>query len=218
MASPETGSLGTVRRVLRAGLVAFLLLPVAGVASVTGQTASPGPTPYDSPNLPHDARDLEALFPDSVDGRPLGKLSIGRPTIEGMVGTTSDLDAFADALGVELTDFEIAFANDPTAMATGTPVFNYMAFRVAGVTGGSLVEAYERLTPATEVDAVAARATIDGREVVWVRMPYNPVPNIWFWAEGDVLVGIQAADQATFEKLYRLMPARPPTGSPIATT
>ncbi len=116
-------------------------------------------------------------------------------------------------LGVERTDLELAFANDPTA----SPLFNYLAFRVAGVPGATLVDTYERLIPRTEVDATAQRILVDGREVVWVAIPYNPIPNIWFWAEGDTLVGIQAADQAAFEVLYQLLPGPATSSGPLAS-
>lgn len=178
--------------------------------SAVGSPAPSAAAPVDGFRVPHDVPDLESLFPSSVDGRPLFRMSMGRPSLEAMGDASlGDLDALVSELGVARTDLEIAFANDPAA----SPAFNYLAFRVAGVDGPTLVETYERMVPQTEVGATAQRVAVDGREVVWVAMPSNPIPNIWFWAEGDTLVGIQAADQATFERLYRLLPA--PVRSPF---
>ncbi len=216
------------RRVARLGrgvviLGALVLLPPWGALPVGAQAPS-APVPVASPSapvdpfrVPHDVPELEALFPASVDGRPLFMLSMGRPSLEAMGDASlGDLDALVTELGVRRTDLEMAFANDPTA----SPAFNYLAFRVAGVDGPTLVETYERMVPQTEVGASAQRMTIDDREVVWVAIPNNPIPNLWFWAQGDTLVGIQAADRATLERLFRLMPRAgdPPGPSPAAST
>jgi hypothetical protein len=194
---------------------------VAGLLLVPGMTvaASPSPAVVASPSpiaqgMPHDVPALEALLPDAVDGTPLLKLSLGRPSIEAMGNISlGDLDALVEMLGIERTDLELAFANDPTA----DQVFNYFAWRAAGIPGDTLVETYAKAVPdsSTGAGAVVGSVTIDGRKVVWIAIPGNPVPNLWFWAQGDTLVGIHAVDQATFEKLYRLLPH--PAGSPASS-
>lgn len=208
--SLSTGSRDHARRLMGRVLVTLLSLSVVGVLPAAAQ-GSPAPTSSDGLRVPHDVPAMEALFPDAVDGRPLFKLSLGRPSLE-LMGDASlgDLDLLVSELGIDRADLELAFANDPTA----SPVFNYLAFRVAGVSGATLVDTYQRLIPRTEADATAQRVTIDAREVVWVAIPFNPIPNIWFWAAGDTLLGIQAADQPTFQKLYRLLP---PSTYPLAS-
>ncbi len=208
-----TGSLGAICAILAAGVIGG---PV-GAASPSpapspGSTAGPTPSAPVVAGIPHEVPDLEALFPTAVDGKPLFRLSMGRSFIEAVGDDASlgDLNAMADDLGTDLADFELGFANDPTA----DPLFNYTAWRVVGVDGATLVESYARLVPKTEVNAFARPYTIDGRDVIWMSMPYNPIPNIWFWSQGDTLVGIQAADIAAFTKLYGLLPGAMATGSP----
>ena len=149
-----------------------------------------------------------------MDGNTLFKTSLGRPSIEAMGAVSlGDLDFLVERLGIERTDLELAFANDPMAER----IFNYFVVRAAGVAGETLVETYAEMVPQSQTGsgAVVGAVTIDGREVVWIAIPNNPVPNLWFWAEGDTLLGIQAADQPTFQKLYRLLPA--PGSSPGAS-
>jgi len=204
------------RRLWRgSGIVAtaVALLAVGGLAPASAQSPSPASSPVASqavdPSIPHDVPDLEALFPDAVDGATLFKLSMGRPTLEAMGDASlGDFDALVAELGIERGDLELAVANDPTSAA-----FNFLAFRAAGISGEQLVAAYERLVPQSETGAVAQRISVGDQEVVWVSMPNNPIPNLWFWAQGDTLVGIQTADQATFERLYGLLPPAP-SGSP----
>lgn len=210
-----------LRRGMRSAVLAVGLVAVGGLAPASAQSpppmAAPSPTtPAVDLSMPHDVPDLEALFPDSVDGSPLFKLSMGRPTLEALADQgMGQLDVFVSELGIERTDLELAFANDPTA----DPLFNYLAFRAAGITGPALVEAYARMVPQAEASATTRTVTIDGREVTSISMPSNPLSEIWFWTEGDALVGIQTVDLATLERLYRLMPgqAGPPAGSPTAS-
>lgn len=205
---------------LLAASAASLLLMVGALPAVAQGSPPPGPalpsaTPIAGFSIPHDVPDLESLFPDAVDGRPLFKMSMGRPTLEAMGDASlGDLDALVVELGVERGDLELAFANDPSA----SPPFNYFAFRVAGVPGPTLVETYERMVPRTEVDAVVQHIPVAERQVVWVSIPNNPIPNIWFWAQEDTLVGIQTADQPTFERLDGLLAGVPASPAPGATS
>ncbi|MFN8518988.1 MAG: hypothetical protein U0667_06275 [Chloroflexota bacterium] len=210
--------LGRLRHIASITVIAAAVV-VGGAVPTTAQSPSPASSPAATqavdPSIPHDVPDLEALFPDAIDGTTLFKLSMGRPTLEALGDASlGDFDALVAALGIERGDLELAVANDPTSAA-----FNFLAFRAAGITGEQLVEAYETLVPQSEVDAVAQRIPVGDQEVVWVSMPNNPIPNLWFWAQGDTLVGIQAADQATFQRLYALLPptvSASPAASPSA--
>jgi hypothetical protein len=211
----------------RTRLVMGVLIAAAlawGAAPATAQSPSPAvstapsasATPVDTG--PHDAPDLEAIFPDTVDGATLVKGSLGAPTWEALGG----LDAFAEvariaeALNVDASAIAFAFANDPTA----TPLYNLFAIRVAGVTGDRIVDLYGTKAQEVEVDSVLQQDVLGGREVTHLIAPNNPVGDVWFYALGDVLVGIQAGDELTAERLLGLLPTTLPSPAaslPVAT-
>jgi hypothetical protein len=183
-------------------------------AAAGSPVASPSATP--DPQVPHDAPDLEAVLPSEVDGTPLFTTSLGAPTWERFpAAATEVLVQLASALGVELSAIEFAFANDPTA----DPLYNYFAARAAGVPGSAVVDAYATLANDAEEGSTLADSELGGIPVRHLSAPNNPVGDVWFFASGDVLIGIQAADAATAERLIALLPTSQgsPAPSPVAS-
>ena len=74
----RTRAMDRARRLLGGLMLTSLLL---GVAVPTAAQGSPNPAPMDDPRIPHDVPTLEALVPGSVDGRPLFRMSMGRPSL-----------------------------------------------------------------------------------------------------------------------------------------
>jgi hypothetical protein len=213
----------TRTRLLMGVLIATALASVAApaMAQSPSPAVSAAPSASEAPvdTGPHDAPDLEAIFPDTIDGAPLVKGSLGAPTWEALGG----LDAFAEvariaeALNVDASAIEFGFANDPTA----TPLYNLFAIRVAGVTGDRIVDLYGTMAQEVEVDSVLQPDTLGSTDVMHLIAPNNPVGDVWFYALGDVLVGIQAGDELTAERLLGLLPTAlpsPAASPPVAST
>jgi hypothetical protein len=78
--------------------------------------------------------------------------------------------------------------------------------RVPGADSAELVGRYRDLTIADAPGAVADTATLGGKETVHVTAPSNPIGDVWFYATGDTLFGVQAASPAEAEALVALLP------------
>ena len=155
--------------------------------SVSAPAASVG-----ADGLPHDDPDLEARLPSVVDGSPLAVFSVGPLTVAGNPGADPIKD-LAKELGDGSGNFGLAFANDPS-----TPTFNLFALRVPGATSGELLARYGLLTVADTAGATSETVTLGGKEVLHVTSPGNEIGDVWIYATGDTVFGVQAgsADQA----------------------
>ena len=197
-----------------AGVVA---LPVAAQSPSPSATATATQAPTEG--LPHDAPDLEARIPDTVDEAPLIKGSFGAPTWEQYgLEAVGQVATIAQELGVDASMVEFAFANDPTA----DPLFNLFLIRVIGVPPEQVVELYGRLAAEEQPGSTLETTTLGGAAVQHLVAPANPVGDVWFYPLGDAMVGIQTSDAATAERLFQLLAAVPaPSGeapAPSATT
>ena len=215
-----------VRRISAVALVGLATLAVAGcgggsesappsgIASASGGTpASPAPSsssgpqslaPSASSNLvvPHEDPALEARLPDSFDGKTLFKLSVGPVSSAGNEGA-EPVKRLASEIGDGTGNFGLAFANDPTA--TADP-FNYFALRIPGAPSGQLVERYAALTVADTRGAESEQVTVAGKQVTHVTAPGNPIGDVWFYAIGDTLFGVQARSAEKAAVLLALLP------------
>jgi hypothetical protein len=131
-------------RAIRSAGVALLAITVAacssGAASSTPTpipTASPTPTVAatssasagPSLDLPRNAKELEALLPDSIGGATLTKFSMKGSDFIQQGQVDPQLKSWLDSLGKSLDDVSVAYAFDITG-ASQTGIF---AFRVNGV-------------------------------------------------------------------------------------
>lgn len=164
--------------------------------------------------VPHDAPRLEALLPAEVDGATLFRTSFGPATWAGIgVENLGALGALTDEFGVGIDAVSFAAANDPTA----SPLFNLFALAVVGVPGATLNQVYARLAQQDEVGSTVEPATLGGIAVTHLDAPNNPIPHVWTWSVGDVVLGIQAADEATATRLIGLLPTSVPPLVPAAS-
>jgi hypothetical protein len=173
-------------------------------ASGTGAPASPGPGSASGASstdpLPHEDPGLEARLPREVDGKALTIFSIGPVAAAGNPGAVPIKD-LAREIGDGTGSFGLAFASDPTS-----PTFNFFALRIPGADGGELVERYGALTLEDTSGGTLENLTLGDSDVVHVTSPGNPIGDVWFFATGDTLFGVQArtADRAT--ELLALLP------------
>jgi len=184
-----------------------------GDASVTA-TASPSTPPTSSSGslvpspsaglvLPHDDPALEARLPDEFEGKKLFKLSVGPISSAGNEGA-EPVKKLASEIGDGTGNFSLAFANDPTARDAA--VFNYFALRIPGAPSAQLVERYAALTVADTRGAESEQVTMAGKQVTHVTAPGNPIGDVWIYAIGDTLFGVQAHSPEQATALLALLP------------
>jgi hypothetical protein len=193
-------------------LALIATLAIAGCAS--GSTPAPAGTasgsvipslaPSASSNLviPHEDPALEARLPVSFEGNTLFKLSVGPISSAGNEGA-EPVKKLASELGDGSGNFSLAFANDPTA--TADP-FNYFALRIPNAPSAQLVERYAALTVADTRGAESEQVTVAGKQVTHVTAPGNPIGDVWIYAIGDTLFGVQASTPDKAAALLALLP------------
>lgn len=163
-----------------------------------GETPTPSPTPYDKLGsqapLPtfHADPALEALLPNTIDGRSLTKESR-----TGVEAGKTDTDPLLKAFGRQPADY---------ADATGTlmptedqPAGSFGVYRLRGVPGDQLL-AYEL---AQMPDAKVSKVTLGGHEVTYVEYGAWPV---WMYATGDLVYAVGLAGEATAATFFAGLP------------
>ena len=176
--------------------------PSAPPASSSGPK-SLAPSPSSGLVLPHEDPALEARLPDEFEGKKLFKISVGPISSAGNVGA-EPVKKLADEIGDGTGNFSLAFANDPTARDAG--VFNYFALRIPGAPSAQLVEKYAALTVADTRGAESEQQTVAGKSVTHVTAPGNPIGDVWIYAIGDTLFGVQAHSPEQAAALLALLP------------
>ena len=172
----------------------------------TPPTTSSGPlapSPSAGLVLPHDDPALEARLPDEFEGKKLFKLSVGPISSAGNEGA-EPVKKLASEIGDGTGNFSLAFANDPTARDAA--VFNYFALRIPGAPSAQLVERYAALTVADTRGAESEQQTVAGKSVTHVTAPGNPIGDVWIYAIGDTLFGVQAHSPEQAAALLALLP------------
>ena len=174
----------------------------------TPPTSSSGPkslapSPSAGLVLPHEDPALEARLPDEFEGKKLFKISVGPISSAGNEGA-EPVKKLADEIGDGTGNFSLAFANDPTARDAA--VFNYFALRIPGAPSARLVERYAALTVADTRGAESEQQTVAGKQVTHVTAPGNPIGDVWIYAIGDTLFGVQAHSPEQAAALLALLP------------
>lgn len=174
----------------------------------TPPTSSSGPkslapSPSAGLVLPHEDPALEARLPDEFEGKKLFKISVGPISSAGNEGA-EPVKKLADEIGDGTGNFGLAFANDPTARDAA--VFNYFALRIPGAPSAQLVERYAALTVADTRGAESEQQTVAGKQVTHVTAPGNPIGDVWIYAIGDTLFGVQAHSPEQAAALLALLP------------
>ncbi len=160
-----------------------------------GATPAPSPTQYDKYGSPepvathHEDPGLEALLPDSFEGRTLTKQS---RTGEGM-GMT-EKDPILAALGKHPADFASA-----TASPTEPPLLLLAVERVRGVPADQLLAAMLKTIP----DAKVSSASLGGRAATYVEYGAWPV---WYYPKGELLYAVAAMSEAEATRVLDALP------------
>jgi hypothetical protein len=168
-----------------------------------GGAKSPSPRPTPSPKLvvPHDDPELEKLLPATVDGATLMKLSVGPVSSVGVGGAQGIKDA-AKQIGDGSGNFGLAYAGDPDGK------FNLFALHIPGADSSALLTSFTQMTLAETPGGKAESATLGGRSLVHIIDPTSQIGDVWFYAIGDTLYGVQAGTATQATKLLALLPQK----------
>ena len=163
-----------------------------------GVTPTPSPTPCDKYGSPgpmptfHADPALEALLPDSVDGRAVTKES--RTGVD--MGMT-DGDPLLAAFGKRPADW--ATASGMAMPTPDKPGFSVGVYRLRGVPAELVLAFQLKQMP----DAKVSQVSLGGREATYVESGAWPV---WLYATGDLLYGVGLADEATAARVFAALP------------
>jgi hypothetical protein len=203
VAAVLVGACGTAATPAPAGSLAAVAPSTTPSPAPTGGSRSPSPRPTPSPKLvvPHDDPGLEKLLPDTVDGATLMKLSVGPVSSIGVGGAQGIKDA-AKLIGDGSGNFGLAYAGDPDGK------FNLFALRIPGADSSALLTSFTQMTLAETVGGKAESATLGGRSLVHIIDPNSQIGDVWFYAIGDTLYGVQAGSATEATKLLALLPQK----------
>jgi hypothetical protein len=137
-----------VRAAAVCGLFIVALVACSSSSSSTTPTPSPTPTPtaaasagaLPSISLPNNAKELEALLPDTLGGHTLTKFSMkGSDFVDQAGSANAELATWLNSLGKSLDDVSAAYAFDVSGGSTGV-----FAFRVNGVDHTTLLSTLQQ--------------------------------------------------------------------------
>ena len=147
---------------------------------------------------PHDDPALEALLPDEVDGTKLLKLSVSPISTAGAAGAQA-MKALATRIGDGSGSFGLAYAGDPGG------AFNLFALHIPGADGSALLTQFAQMTLAETVGGSVEAAHLGDRDVVHVVDPVSEIGDVWFYANDDTLLGVQAGSATQATELLALL-------------
>jgi hypothetical protein len=155
------------------GLTVVLVACSSGGAAST-PTPTPSPTPSPTPtlaasssnalpsfNLPSNAKELEALLPNTLGGVKLTKASMKGNDFVNSSSSNAEFKAFLDSVGKSLNDVSAAFA---FAMAGSSPA-GVFAFRVQGVDNSKLIDAFRKSMNTSGKTLTWTSANVGGKNV-----------------------------------------------------
>jgi hypothetical protein len=174
--------------------------PVVREPSSAPRSSPTTPPPESSQALviPHEVPELEALLPDDVDGVTLTKLSVGPVSSIGVSGAQA-MKNVAKEIGDGSGSFGLAYAGDPAG------AFNLFALQIPGAEPSELLTQFARLTVAETIGGTVDAATLGGRDLVHVTDPISDIGDVWFYAEGDTVLGVQAGSPERAAELLALL-------------
>jgi hypothetical protein len=140
----------------------------------------------------HQDLDLEALLPDTFDGRTISKES--RTGVD--MGAT-DANPILSAFGKHPTDLAAASGTaEPTANQSGLSIG---VQRLRGVPAGDVLAAQLKQSP----DAKVSTVKLAGHDVTYVEYGAWPV---WYYPAGELLYVIGISDEATATRFLARLP------------
>jgi hypothetical protein len=193
--------------------VAPTATPTESPSETPSETASAAPSETASvePSLPPlpsfvmpsftSDKELEALLPDTYQGRKLTKFSIsGEKLFNGTSQTSKDLAALLQSFGKGPADISYAFASDPGGQLKVT----FGAYRIKGVQASTWAPALYTIAERDTIGTTVTDVDLGGKSVKKIVAPKGK-PG-YAWARGDVLFFVVAATDALAGPAIAVMP------------
>jgi hypothetical protein len=196
----------------------------SSVAQASASAPDDGAIPSDEETAPpvantHDAPELEALLPTTMQDTPLQVESWTGTAILNDDAYSDSLRSFLNGQGKTADDLLEAQAYDPTASLD----FSVAVYRLTGVAPDKLRDA---LIAAWKVDPDVANVpvstvTIDGKPVTKLDFPEDTADS-YLYVRDDVVFDIESSDEAIVTKAIQGLPKagstpRPSGSAPAAT-
>ncbi|HEX3266138.1 MAG TPA: hypothetical protein VHR16_10765 [Candidatus Limnocylindrales bacterium] len=137
-------------------------------------------------------KDLEALLPDSIAGETVTKLSMTGDSFMGIGQGTEDLQKVLDQFGKSPSDLSVAFG--------GTSKASIVAFRIKGVDGGKIFDAFAAAAGNRDVGSISD-VTIAGKPAK--KVVDSSGSTIYLYATGDAIITVTDANSALTDDLLQ---------------
>ena len=201
-----------MNRVRAAGISGLISIALVACSSSSGSspTPSPSPTPEPTPtpgasapaslalpSLPSNAKELEALLPDTLGGHALTKFSMnGNDFVNQQASTNAELVAWLNSLGKSLNDVSAAYAFDVTGGNAGV-----FAFRVNGVDHTTLLNGLQTAMASQAPDWTTTN--LGGKSVKTTTESGNTE---YLYGTADLIFVVFTPDQATAAEALAALP------------
>jgi len=160
-----------------AGLLTVILAACASNSGASTPTPSPTPVPTPSQSsassalpsldLPSNAKELEALLPDTLGGQKLTKASYKGSDFVNSNSSNEELKTWLSSVGKSLDDVSAAFG----FVASGTSGSAIFAFRVVGVDNAKLIDEFKTSMDTSGTSTTWTSANVGGKDVQQAQDP-----------------------------------------------
>jgi hypothetical protein len=198
----------------RASALAGLLTVVTAACSSTGgastPTPSPSPTPTPTPtqaasalpslNLPSNAKELEALLPDTLGGAKVIKASYKGQDFLNSSSSSQAFKTWLSSVGKSLSDVSVAFG----FVASNTSGSGVFAFRVNGVDHSKLIDAF-KASDTSNGSMQWTSANVGGKSVQQSTDPSTSTA-IYLYGTADLLFFVSTNDPKIAQEALSHLP------------
>ena len=199
----------------RASAFAGLLTVVLAACSSSGgatPSPTPSPTPVPTPsasasgalpsfNLPSNAKELEALLPDTLGGAKVTKASMKGSDFVNSSSSNAELKAWLDSVGKSLNDVSAAFE----FVASGTSSSAVFAFRVAGVDNGKLIDEFKKSSDTSGPAMTWTSANVGGKNVQKAT-DSSQNATVYLYGSADLMFIVETNDPAIAQEALSHLP------------
>ena len=195
-----------------AGLLTVVLAACASNSGASTPTPSPtpSPTPTIQPSastalpsfaLPSNAKELEALLPDTLGGMKVTKASYKGSDFVNSSSSNDELKAWLSSVGKSLDDVSAAFgfvASD----TSGSAIF---AFRVQGVDNSRLIDEFKTSMSSSGTNTTWTSANVGGKNVQQAQDP-DTKSTIYLYGTADLVFFITTNDPKLAQEALSHLP------------
>ncbi|TMB50012.1 MAG: hypothetical protein E6J50_06740 [Chloroflexi bacterium] len=197
-----------------AGLLTVMLAACASNSGAATPTPSPTPTPVPTPStgasasgllpsfsLPSNAKELEALIPDTLGGVKVTKGSMKGSDFVNSSSSNPELKTFLDSIGKSLNDVSAAFG----FVASGSSGSAVLAFRVQGVDNAKLVDAFKSSSNISGTTMTWTSANVGGKNVQEAKDP-DTQTSTYVYGTADLLFLVETNDTKIAQEALQHLP------------